>query len=339
MIALTEFERLEATALWRPEGQTQRVEVIVSVGEATLTLSDLNGGALTHWSLPAVSRISPAGELPAIYSPAPDTDEQIEIEDDLMIDAITRIRRAIDRGGPRHGRLRAAMLGAVAAGLVALAVLWLPDALIRQAVTIVPAVTRAEVGAGLLARMKRLSGESCETAQGARALDRLRARLFTGGGGQIVVLRSGVAVSQHLPGRIVLLNRAVVEDHEDPDVTAGYVLAEIQRAAEEDPLERLLQEAGLFATLRLLTTGHISPEVLDAHAESLLTAPLATPDTDALISRFARTEVHSAPYAYARDITGQSTLALIEADGLRIETSRPVLSDGDWVALQGICGG
>ena len=55
MIALTEFDRLEASALWRPEGDSQRVEVIVSVGEATLTLSDITGRALTHWSLPAVA--------------------------------------------------------------------------------------------------------------------------------------------------------------------------------------------------------------------------------------------------------------------------------------------
>ncbi|WP_368074472.1 hypothetical protein [Celeribacter baekdonensis] len=59
MIALTEFDRLEASALWRPEGDTQRVEVIVSVGEATLTLSDIKGRVLTHWSLPAVIRVSP----------------------------------------------------------------------------------------------------------------------------------------------------------------------------------------------------------------------------------------------------------------------------------------
>ncbi|WP_434288403.1 hypothetical protein [Celeribacter sp. SCSIO 80788] len=341
MIALTEFERLEAPGLWLPDGESQRRPVIVSVGEATLTLSEsrTDGQALTHWSLPAIERITPEGESPVRYRPAPDSTEELEIEDELMNEAIARIRRAIDRARPHPGRLRGVLIGTAVAALLGLGVFWLPGALIRQAVTIVPTVTRAEIGQELLDRIRRLSGAPCDTVHGARALNKLKTRLMPGGGGQIVVLTSGVALSQHLPGGIVLLNRAVVEDHEDPDVVAGYVLAEIERAREEDPLERLLHEAGLMTSLRLLTTGHIPPEVLDAHAESLLTAPVTGPDRNKLIAAFAEAQVHSAPYAYALDITGETVLPLIEADGVRIETTRPVLSDGDWVALQGVCGG
>ena len=339
MIALTEFDRLEASALWRPEGDSQRVEVIVSVGEATLTLSDIKGRALTHWSLPAVIRMSPPGERPAAFAPAPDTDEQVEIDDERMIEAIGRIHRAIDRARPHPGRLRGAIYAGVAVAAAGLVLFWLPGALIRQTVSIVPTVTRAEIGTGLLDRIRRLSGAPCDTVHGTRALERLKTRLFPKGGGQIVVVTSGVAVSQHLPGGILLLNRALVEDYEDPDVVAGYVLAELERAAEHDPLDRLLHEAGLMASIRLLTTGHLSEEVLDAHAESLLTTPLTVPDMGSLIAQFARTEVHSAPYAYALDITGETVLPLIEADGVQITKTRPVLSDGDWVALQGVCGG
>lgn len=341
MIALTEFERLEAPGLWLPEGESQRRPVIVSVGEATLTLSEsrTDGHPLTHWSLPAIEQITPEGETPIRYRPAPDSTEELEIDDELMNEAIARIRRAIDRSRPHPGRLRNGLIGVGVAALIGLGVFWLPNALIRQAVTIVPSVTRAEIGQELLDRIKRLSGAPCDTVHGARALNKLKTRLIPGGGGQIVVVTSGVAVSQHLPGGIVLLNRSVVEDHEDPDAAAGYVLAEIERAHEEDPLERLLHEAGLLTSLRLLTTGHIPEEVLDAHAESLLTAPLTDPNPEKLIATFASAEVHSAPYAYALDITGESVLPLIEADGVQIETTRPVLSDGDWVALQGVCGG
>ncbi|WP_321364325.1 hypothetical protein [uncultured Celeribacter sp.] len=340
MIALTEFERLEAPGLWLPEGESQRRSVIVSVGEATLTLSDdrTDGRPLTHWSLPAVERITSEGETPARYRPAPDSSEELEIDDDLMIEAIDRIRRAIDRARPHPGRLRGAMIGLGAAAVLGLGVFWLPGALIRQAVTIVPPVTRAEIGQELLDRIKRLSGAPCDTVHGARALNTLKKRLMPGGG-QIVVLTSGVALSQHLPGQIILLNRSIVEDHEDPDVLAGYVLAELVRAKDHDPLERLLQDAGLTTSLRLLTTGHIPPDILDTHAESLLTAPVEPVEDETLIAAFEAAEVHSAPYAYARDITGESVLPLIEADGVQIETTRPVLSDGDWVALQGVCGG
>ena len=339
MIALTEFERLEASGLWRPEGATQRQEVIVSLGEATLTLTDMNGLALTHWSLPAIERQNGPDETPARYRPAADADEELEIDDDLMNEAIDRIQRAIDRGRPRPGRLRGLIYGGIAAAVVGLGVFWLPGALVHQTAVIAPAVTRAEIGNGLLDRIRRLSGAPCDTVHGARALERLRNRLFPEGDGKIVVVTSGVAVSQHLPGNIVLLNRALVEDYEDPDVVAGYVLAELERAQEQDPLERLLQEAGLMSAIKLLTTGHISSDTLDAHAESLLTAPQSTPDTEGLIAEFARARVHSAPYAYALDITGERTLPLIEADGVQIENPQPVLSDSDWIALQGVCGG
>jgi hypothetical protein len=341
MIALTEFERLEATGLWLPEGESQRRSVIISLGEATLTISEsrTDGRALTHWSLPAIERITDEGEIPARYRPASDSSEELEIDDTLMIDAITRIRRAIDRARPHPGRLRGLIFGLGAAAVLALGVFWLPGALIRQAVSIVPPATRAEIGQELLDRIKRLSGAPCDTVHGARALNKLKTRLIPGSDGKIVILTSGVAVSQHLPGQIILLNRAVVEDYEDPDVAAGYVLAELVRAEEQDPLERLLREAGLTSSIRLLTTGHIPPEMLDAHAESLLTMVQPPVPETPLIAAFAKAQVHSAPYAYARDITGASVLPLIEADGVQIETTRPVLSDGDWVALQGVCGG
>lgn len=336
MIALTEFDRLEAPALWRADKGSQRVEVIVSLGEATLTLTDFKGHPLTHWSLPAVERVNPTAETPAIYRPAPDSEEEIEVEDELLIEALARIRRAIERGGPHPGRLRGTIMGTVTAAAIALAVLWLPGALIRQAVATVPDVTRTGIGTALQDRISRLSGNACHTEQGDRALSHLETRLMPEGG-KITVLRSGVALSQHLPGGIILLNRALVEDPDRPEVTAGYVLAEIQRGAQVDPLERLLRDAGLMTSLRLLTTGHIPAEALDAHAETLLTAPQTAPDTSALITRFAEAQVPTAPYGYAVDITGQTTLTLIEADGTRIIETRPTLSDGDWVALQGIC--
>ncbi|GAA3864862.1 hypothetical protein [Celeribacter arenosi] len=336
MTALTDYDRLEASALWRPEGSTQRREVIVSVGEATLTISDLNDNPLSHWSLPAIERVNGTNEQRAIYRPGSDTDERLETEDSTMIDAIARVHRAIDRSRPRPGRLRGAVAASVALAVFVLGVFWLPNALIRQAVQIVPPVTRAEIGDQLFARIQRLSGQPCDTVHGARALARLRNRL--GETGRLVVLSSGVAVSQHLPGGTILLNRSLVEDFEDPAVVGGYILAERARASETDPLEALLRGAGLLTSLKLLTTGRVPEAELDAHAEHLLTAPLVEPDTEDLITRFARAEVSATPYAYAIDLTGTTTLPLIEAEGVRIENTRPVLSDSDWVALQGICG-
>ena len=56
MTALSAYDRLEATGLWRASPDDQRREVVVSIGEATLTITDLNDTALAHWSIPAVAR-------------------------------------------------------------------------------------------------------------------------------------------------------------------------------------------------------------------------------------------------------------------------------------------
>lgn len=337
MTALKQFSRLEATGLWRPSPEAQRREVIVSLGEATLTLSDINGTALAHWSLGAVNRAN-GSQVPAIYHPdnAPGETLEFPATETEMIVGIDRLLKAIDRRRPRPGKLRFLLSGGVFAAIAAAAVFWLPDALERYAVTVVPAVKRAEIGNALLQHIERVSGKPCTTRDARAPLDRFGQRLLDRG--RIVILPGGARLSAHLPGGIVLLNRAVVEDYEDPDIAAGFVLSEAVSARQTDPLAALLDHAGLLASLRLLTTGALPEATLADYAETLMTRRPALPDSDALIAAFDAAGLRSTPFAYALDITGERTLALIEADPRGGESSRPVLSDADWVRLQGICG-
>jgi hypothetical protein len=338
MTALKQFSRLEATGLWRPTPEDQRREVIVSLGDATLTLSDINGNVLAHWSLGAVLRAN-GTQLPAIYHPDSSPGETLELDasETDMIAGLDRLLRAIERRRPRPGKLRFLLSGSIFAALLAGAVFWLPGALERYTVNVVPPVKRTQIGNSLLTHIERLSGKPCMTREARVPLDRLSARLLARG--RIVILPGGAQTSAHLPGGIILLNRALLEDFEDPEVAAGYVLVETLRAARTDPLATLLDHAGLAASLRLLTTGALPESALAAYAEVLMTRRPAIPAADLLLPVFAAAEIRSSPYAYALDITGETTLALIEADPYATDTSRPVLSDGDWVRLQGICGG
>lgn len=337
MTALKQFSRLEATGLWRSSPQEQRREVIVSLGDATLTLSDINGTALAHWSLAAVNRAN-GKDIPAIYHPDNAPGETLELagSEDEMIAGIDRLLRAIDRRRPRPGKLRFLFTGSVFAALLAGSVFWLPDALERYAVTVVPPVKRAEIGELLLADVERVAGKPCMTADARDPLDRLSARLLDGG--QVVVLSGGARRSAHLPGGIVLLSRAVIEDYEDPDVAAGFVLAETVRAGQTDPLAALLDHAGLWASLRLLTTGALPEQSLSAYAEHLMAVSPEVPSFEMLIMAFDAAQIRSSPYAYALDITGERVLPLIEADPRAGMGSRQVLSDADWIRLQSICG-
>ena len=60
MTALSEYQRLEASGLWRASPEDQRSDVIVSIGDATLVITDLRENPLAHWSL---ARIIPATEI------------------------------------------------------------------------------------------------------------------------------------------------------------------------------------------------------------------------------------------------------------------------------------
>ncbi len=336
MTALKEYDRLEASGLWRASPQEQRRDVIVSIGEATLTITDMKETALAHWSLAALDRVNP-GELPAVYCPDGDPGETLEIatNETAMVEAIEKLRLAVERTRPRPGRLRQASVIGVLVALILLMTLWLPGALVRHTMGVVPAVKRQAIGEAVLGRIERVAGRACLTPEAAPALARLARRT---GVRKLVVLRTGVTDSRALPGGIVLIHRSLLEDHEDPAVVAGYVLAERVRAAGSDPLARMLAEAGPVATFRLLTTGEVTQDTLDAHAERMTQAKRAPDAVDSLLGAFAEAGIPSTPYAYALDGSGESVLSLIEADPMAGQSPEPVLRDRDWLLLQSICG-
>jgi len=336
MTALDQYEKLEATAIWRPGAGTQRRDVYVSLGEATLVIHDGKDVALSHWSLPAVERRNP-GKRPALYGPGPDAPEELEIEDDTMIAAIERVRMVVERSRPRQGRLRLGLIAVVLIAAVALATLWVPGALVRQAAAILPEASRAAIGEDLIRHLRPLTGAACRTPAGDLALARMKNRLLPGSGHRIAVMPAGIAGSVHLPGGTILIARAVVEDHETPQVAAGHVLSEAALFAARDPMIPLLAGAGLGSTLALLTRGEVPDAALAAHARRLVTESAAeVPPADLIVPVFAAADVALAPFARALDPTGASVGALLEADQ-QTPAPRPILRDDDWVALQNIC--
>ena len=341
MTALTEYQRLEASGLWRPDPDAQRTEVIVSIGDATLVITDMQERPLTHWSLAAVERANP-GKRPAIYHPDGDPGETLELADSEkdMIAAIEKLRAAIRRRRPRPGRLRLLILLAIL-GLVATAgTLWIPQALRTHAVSVVPDVKRAEIGAALLRHIQRVTGPPCSAPDGRVALDLLARRIPSAKGpGHLIVMRDGVRSTVHLPGATILIGRSLVEDHDEPDVVAGYLVDGRLRQQNHDALADLLQQSSVWASFQLMTTGNLSEDTLRAYAETLLTQPQAPLPDATLLAGFAEWSVRATPYAYARDISGETTLGLIEADPFAGQTPPPVMDDANWLRLQAICGG
>ncbi|MAC80125.1 MAG: hypothetical protein CML66_18900 [Rhodobacteraceae bacterium] len=335
MTALTRYQRIEATGLWRARPEDQRREVIVSLGEATLVITDLNDRALTHWSLAAVVRQN-QGERPAIFHPDGDPGETLELADSEaeMIEAIETLCKAIERARPKPGRLRVVSIVTTVLAVALLGIFWVPGALKQQALTVVPAVKRQEIGEALLGRIERVAGRPCTMEEAKAPLDRLARRTKVR---KLVVLPTGVREALLLPGGLVAMNRALIEDQEDPAVAAGFILAERVRAETRDPLDELLTYGGPVASFRLLTTGAITPEMLTEYAEYIVARPRPDPDEARLVAAFADAKVPSRPYARARDASGKTVLALVETDPMAGQMPPPVMTDRDWVQLQNIC--
>ncbi|QFU07315.1 hypothetical protein PARPLA_01162 [Rhodobacteraceae bacterium THAF1] len=335
MTALTEYERLEASGLWRPNAYQQRRNVIVSMGDATLSISGTDEMPLAHWSLPAIERRNP-GETPAIFAPGADAREELELDDDLMIAAIERVHTATMRARPRPGRLRSVMLTGALLALLLFSVVWLPGVLVNHASVMVPPAVRADTGARLLRHLTRLSGDACASPAARAPLTDLARRLIGSGSGRIVVLPDAGSTAFALPGQTIIVDRRLIEDHDGPGPIAGHILAAQERAAQVDPIRRVLAASGPTAAIRLMTSGEIPEDDLRSYAERLLATTPEPVATDALIARFAEADVSSAAYAYALDLTGETVLPLIEGDPVS-DDAPEILTDGQWVALQQIC--
>lgn len=339
MTALTRYQRLECLALWREKPDAQRRDTVVSLGDATLVISDPKSDtALTHWSLPAVRRLN-RGALPALYSPAADAPETLEIADSDMISALDQVENALLGLRQRPGRLRLALRVASFSLLAGLAVFWLPQAMIRHTAQMVPETRRAEIGRLILADMVPLTQVPCNQPEGLAALARLRDRLLGPGRGELVVLPEGIDGSARLPGNAILLSRTLIEGQDDPNVVGGFILAELLADEIADPMVPLLRYAGLRNTFGLLTTGTLPDTALAGYGKVLLAQGRRAVDDARLLARFKAAGIPSTPFARALDPQGRATKPLIDGDPMaNAPLGSPVLSDGDWVTLQGICG-
>lgn len=339
MTALSEYQRLETTGLWRADQDAQRREVIVSFGEATLVISEPKSGrALAHWSLPAVARLN-SEELPAIFGPGEGDGEELELDDADMIAALGKVHRLIEARRPHPGRLRGGLAAAAAAVLAGAAAFWLPGAIVGHTATALPFAKRQDIGLAALGDLTRITGAPCTSESGLAALGRLRDRLL-GPGSDIFVVPEGIARSVSLPGGGIVLSRALIEQAGSPEIVAGEVLAADLRARAADPVRHALDHAGLRASVALITTGDLPEGALRGYGERLASETPTPIQHRDLLERFTEAGVASTAYAYALDPTGETVLPLIESDPYRDRTpDRPVLGDADWVAIQAICGG
>jgi len=332
MTALDRYVRLESGGLWRADPDAQRRDVVISFGDATLVISDKAGRPLTHWSLPAVTRQNP-GERPAIYTPDEDASEAVEIAEDTMIDAIEEVRKALAKARPQPGKLRHWMTAGLIAVTLALAVFWLPGALTRQTLAVVPQPKRVEIGAAILGHMQSETGSACREPRATEAAGHFAQRLFgTDTTTQIIIVPQLASGAVAIPGDLIVLDHNLLQGTDDPAVAAGYILAAHAHREQMDPLEQVLKDAGLAVTFRLLTTGDIPTNILQSNANAIAASPWIDRPANMLDPVFEAADIPSAPYAAVVGIA-------LSSDTQEGQSHAPILDDADWVSLQNICNG
>lgn len=269
MTALDEFQKLEATGLYTPAGGGQRLDVWLSIGSATLIVTDRAERVLTHWSLAAIERRNPSG-LPARFAPDAGSDEELEIMDETFVTALEKVRRAVEATRPKPGLLRGRMTAGAILLVLGAALVWLPDALTRTAARSMPQAARVALDGRLLQMVTRLTGPACDMDQGQAALDVLTDRLAPNGPRKARVLPDPFDGVTELPGGLTMIGASVVAAADSPAALSSAISAAHGAAAGDDPLFALLDRAGLSATLALLIQGEISDEALTAEARRLV---------------------------------------------------------------------
>ena len=337
MTALKEYQRLEATGLWKESSESQRKEVLVLFGENSLILYDKTDMPLSHWSLAALKRANP-GEFPAIFKPTPTDPESLEIDDKTMINAIEKVGHIISKRSPKKGRLRTYIFLSIITTLGFLGVFWLPQALINHSLSVIPESKKVAIGLSLFKKVSALTGNACSTEEGNESLISLQNRVFGDIYHKIFIVPNSPKKILTLPGNILLVDRTVMEDFEAPEVAAGYLLMSQELVEKEDPFLFLINSSGLRVLFRLLTKGEISDSFLTRHAEKILTRSHREITYSGLIKRFKNSNIATSPFAYALDVTGETTLELIEGDSkISSGNSHPIITDSAWVSLQAIC--
>lgn len=340
MTALKQFQRLEAQGSWRrtPDGPAH--DVVVSLGDATLILSDpVTERPLSHWSLPAVVRVDD-GAVAAVYAPGTDgTDENVTIDDPLMIQAIARIKGAVASRRSRTGRLRGSLAVLGVLGVLAVLVLWLPDALVAHAARIAPPAQARDMGTAILADLERQAGAVCARASGQAVLDHLAPTLLTQEA-VIRVLPEPLGGARRLPGDVYVIGSDLLRAAPGPEAAAAHLVA-ARLAVEDAQLRRAAMEhAGLLASLALMTVGHLPQTAMSGFGTALLSRPAPRPADADLLAALEERRIPVQPYALSIDPTGQSVRALIGNVPPGDAPAGPsLLTDEQWLALQQICAG
>lgn len=366
--ALDRYAKLEAIGQYFDAHEDSPREVVISFGERSLIIMSLDDHPLAHWPLASLRANANPAQLPIKIAPDGVNDERLLLDDPEMSTAIAEVCPDLYRSRSRSARrlpLRAIAGAMVLAGLSVFAFLaWplLPGSL----ADLMTPKREAALGTALAARMPHMIEPAappalCIGEDGTAALHALAKRLQSASGSSLPlifsVLDHPAADALLLPGGHVILFRGLLGAARTPEELAAILAHAAGHAERRDPINLVLDEAGLITTARMLFGNVTGSTVTGEAARILLDTPFA-PGTEAdadmvgfdalaaaglstmakarFAERLSRQEPPS-PYSKRHPWTLQRAKAAASADTVGDAPFTPALRDRDWITLGNIC--
>ncbi|MEL6126065.1 MAG: hypothetical protein AAFR57_06690 [Pseudomonadota bacterium] len=342
--ALDQYDRLEALGLWQEGDDTSPREVIVSFGEATLTLRDGAEAPLAHWSLAALEVLAEDKER-LVLSPDPDGAETLTITDRDMIGAIATVRTAArPRTRGRKRRIGAWMLLVllipIAAGLI-----W-PRTLAGALAPLVPDPLWLPLPAQVMeVEFNRPSLFLCRDGRSAGlpppALRRMIRQVDPDGVLSVRFGRFDGPPLLNAGGPDTLVNARALRDMVQPEELSGLLALAAARAVTPEYRARLGEAIGLRGLLTLGFQRNLGPEELEA-ARTLTRAYSAESSAvdEETLRRLEAAGLPSLPLVLPLSSAGAPEHRLeriVAGDSVRGAEFLPALGDNDWLRLQSAC--
>ena len=340
--ALNQYDRLESSELWRESPNAQRREVVVSLSRTALLVMDLNDNVLAHWHLHAINRLNP-NRRPAIYSPGTTESETVEITDPHMIAAIEACNvgggRTRGSGSRLRQRITYGCLAATVAALAYFGTTWLPGAVENQAVKVTPQVRIEAIDESLRAEIVGSNGPECDTQVATAVLGAMTGALALNTRVTASFVELGDRQSVHLPGGQILLDFSLLDDKNDPELAASFVLLEHAASSDRRQFRDLVRFAGTWHTIAFLLGKDLPAGVLRDFAPILVAQPPSPQNPEHLLKLFSNAGLSASPLAEAIGIDTPLGEALAAAEETAAQGSAdgPIVDMKDWQELRQAC--
>ncbi|MAM74582.1 M48 family metallopeptidase [uncultured Tistrella sp.] len=367
---MTEASGTDARAIFFDGRSARRRQVTIIIGPVLEIVEE--GTPLARWAWDDIRRADGHGRLRLKTLAGSNPLARLEIADPGIARIVETRCPALDRGQGR-GRTRQVLGWSAAAcvSIVLLALYGIPFAADRIT-PLVPRSVEARLGDATDRQVRALlGGEACTRPQGQAALGQMVQALIDAGLPpeddetvvDVVVLSSDVVNAIALPGGRIYVFDGLLQKAETPDELAGVIAHEIGHVHHRDGLRMVIRAGSTSFVIGLLFGDVAGGAAMVTAADAVLSAAYSRDAETAAddFSAAAMTRLGRSPAAFGDllvRVTGETEghgtlldshpfgadrLARLTAAGTAAPgtaTDGPaLLSDADWQALKGICGG